>query len=125
MLYWSIQITVISFILIFLVHYLINFFKSTLTIPKIKDLVDAPAKKYENMYSVINSTSSPISNKGLSLIPDEEKSTMKNELKDFLKKQMAPDINAMTDINATTNIGTTDINSIGDGNTMSSSYSMF
>ena len=90
-----------------------------MTIPKIKDLVDAPAKKYENMYSVINSTSSPISNKGLSLIPDEEKSTMKNELKDFLRKQMAPDINA------TTNIGTTDINSIGDGNTMSSSYSMF
>lgn len=54
-----------------------------MTIPKIKDLVDAPAKKYENMYSVINNT------KGLSLIPDEEKTTMKNELKDFLRKQIS------------------------------------
>ena len=88
-----------------------------MTIPKIKDLVDAPAKKYENMYSVINSTSSPISNKGLSLIPDEEKSTMKNELKDFLRKQMGP---TTSDIS-----GTTDINSIGDGNSLTNSYSMF
>jgi hypothetical protein len=121
MLYWSIQITVISFILIFLVHYLINFFKSTLTIPKIKDLVDAPAKKYENMYSVINNTSSPISNKGLSLIHDEEKSMMKNELKDFLRKQMVPTTNTIND--------TTDINqlsnTIGDSNSLTNSYSMF
>ena len=117
MLFWSIQITVISFILIFLVHYLINFFKSTLTIPKIKDLVDAPARKYENMYNVINSTSSPISNKGLSLIPDEEKTTMKNELKDFLRKQMGPTANDIS--------GTTDINSIGDGNSLTNSFSMF
>ena len=79
-----------------------------MTIPKIKDLVDAPAKKYENMYSVINNT------KGLSLIPDEEKITMKNELKDFLRKQMGPDIN-----------GTTDVNTIGDGNSLTNSYSMF
>jgi hypothetical protein len=78
-----------------------------LTIPKIKDLVDAPAKKYENMYSVINKT------KGLSLIPDEEKITMKNELKDFLRKQIND------------GDGTTDINSLGDGNTTSSSYSLF
>lgn len=81
-----------------------------MTIPKIKDLVDAPAKKYENMYNVINNT------KGLSLIPDEEKITMKNELKDFLRKQMGP----TTDIN-----GTTDINSIGDGNSLTNSYSIF
>ena len=39
MLSWVIQITVISIVLIFLVHHLINFFKSTLTVPKIKDLV--------------------------------------------------------------------------------------
>jgi len=110
MLFWSIQITVISFILIFLIHYLINFFKSTLTIPKIKDLVDAPAKKYENMYSIINNTAS---NKRLSLIPDEDKTTMKNELKDFLRKQIND------------GDGTTDINSLGDGNTTSSSYSLF
>ena len=82
MFYWSIQITVLSFILIILVHYLVNFFKSTLTVPKIKDLVDAPAKRYEHMFNVINSHNS--------FIPEEDKTTMKDELKSFLKKQMKP-----------------------------------
>ena len=58
MLYWVIQTTLISIIFIFVVHYLINFFKSTLTVPKIKDLVNNPSKKYENMYSIINSNNS-------------------------------------------------------------------
>ena len=39
MLYWIIQTTILSIIFIFVVHYLINFFKSTLTVPKIKDLI--------------------------------------------------------------------------------------
>jgi hypothetical protein len=56
MLSWIIQITIISIILIFLVHHLINFFKSTLTVPKIKDLVNTPNKKYENMYGIIHNT---------------------------------------------------------------------
>ena len=54
MLSWIIQITVISIVLIFLVHYLINFFKSTLTVPKIKDLVNTPNQKYENMFNIIS-----------------------------------------------------------------------
>jgi len=54
MILWIIQITIISFILIFLVHHLINFFKTTLTVPKIKDLVNSPTQKYENMYNIIN-----------------------------------------------------------------------
>jgi hypothetical protein len=53
MLSWVIQITVISIILIFLVHHLINFFKSTLTVPKIKDLVNTPTQKYENIYNIL------------------------------------------------------------------------
>ncbi len=48
------QITIMSITLIFLVHYLINFFKSTLTVPKIKDLVNEPSKKYENIYKIIS-----------------------------------------------------------------------
>ena len=62
MLSWILQITIISIVLIFLVHYLFNFFKSTLTVPKIKDLVNNPSKKYENMYSIINSNNSQNSN---------------------------------------------------------------
>ena len=58
MLSWVIQTTLMSIIFIFVVHYLINFFKSTLTVPKLKDLVNNPSKKYENMYSIINSNNS-------------------------------------------------------------------
>lgn len=54
MLPWIIQITVISIILIFLVHHLINFFKSTLTVPKLKDLVNRPNLQYENIYNIVN-----------------------------------------------------------------------
>ena len=105
MLFWTIKITVISIIFIFLVHYLINFFKSVLTVPKIKDLVNSPNKKYESMYNTIknyerNKSSEINSNEGSSrveedytlidLLPptNENKPTMKNELKNFLKKQL-------------------------------------
>jgi hypothetical protein len=97
MLSWIIQITIISTVLIFLVHHLINFFKSTLTVPKIKDLVNTPTQKYESMYNIINQKSesspppSPSSSDSYTLIdllPTKEEPTMKNELKDFLKKQL-------------------------------------
>jgi hypothetical protein len=100
MLSWIIQITIVSIILIFLVHHLINFFKSTLTVPKIKDLVNSPTQKYENMYNIIKNNSlsttmpSGYSSGGdytlIDLLPtkQEEPSSMKNELKNFLKKQM-------------------------------------
>ena len=114
MLSWIIQITIISIILIFLVHHLINFFKSTLTVPKIKDLVNTPNKKYENMYDIIHSSnsSSPSSSNTFSntspitdeynlvdLIPKKEAS-MKNELKNFLKKQLHSSSNTGTEITA-------------------------
>jgi len=94
MLSWIIQITIISVILIFLVHNLINFFKSTLTVPKIKDLVNTSTKKYENMYNIINSTSQHNVNSIndytlIDLLPkNEEDTTMKSELKNFLKTQL-------------------------------------
>ena len=95
MLSWIIQITIISIILIFLVHHLINFFKSTLTVPKIKDLVNTPTQKYENMYNIIkgNSNISQINDNYtlIDLLPkltQIEEATMKSELKIFLKKQL-------------------------------------
>lgn len=97
MLFWTIQITVISIVLIFLVHHLINFFKSTLTVPKIKDLVNTPTQKYENMYNIINNQNN---NKNthkepnldneyslIDLLPKPE-TNMKSELKNFLKSQL-------------------------------------
>ena len=45
MLFWSIKIVVLSLILIFVIHNLFTFFKTTLTTPKIKDLVNKPEQK--------------------------------------------------------------------------------
>lgn len=105
MLSWILQITIISIILIFLVHSLIQFFKDTLTVPKIKDLVNTPTKKYENMFlamrhekngednfqdrnygedykkSLLPSDSTPITD------PEFDVASMKTELKDYLKNQ--------------------------------------
>ena len=93
MLYWIIQITIISIILIFLVHYLINFFKSTLTVPKIKDLVNTSTQKYESMYNIINNNKNNDNTDNnytfIDLLPKKEEETnMKNELKNFLKSQL-------------------------------------
>jgi hypothetical protein len=108
MLSWIIQITIISIVLIFLVHYLFNFFKETLTVPKIKDLVNVPNKKYENMYNIIsknNENNEPTNYTDIDLLPSEphkeveeniqpkwdkspDADSMKNELKSFLKKQL-------------------------------------
>jgi hypothetical protein len=52
MLAWIIQITMISLVLIFLVHHLIIFLKSTLTVPKLKDLVIYCAKKFPDNENV-------------------------------------------------------------------------
>lgn len=102
MLFWTIQITVISIVLIFLVHHLINFFKSTLTVPKIKDLVNTPTQKYENMYNIINNNQHNNQHKNqnthkesnldneyslIDLLPKPE-TNMKSELKSFLKSQL-------------------------------------
>jgi hypothetical protein len=139
MLSWVIQTTLISIIFIFVVHYLINFFKSTLTVPKLKDLVNNPSKKYENMYNIINSNNSsqnsnnsqnnnnsndldfkieytdadllPRFEKEPKVVPKLEINTdsMKNELKNFLKKQANPD-------NFSTNISALDAYSSNSGN---------
>ena len=104
MLFWIFQITLISIILIFLVHHLISFFKTTLTVPKIKDLINVPAQKYESMFQTISHSSSSSSSSSsnnpydfskdytgdastnINLKPDT--SVMKNELKNFLKNQL-------------------------------------
>ena len=104
---WAIKISILSVVFIFLVHYLINFFKNNLTVPKIKDLVNVSAQKYDNMYSVIgkhqhssneyniNKKEAPeeLGYTDFDLLPQpnsssEENESMKDELKLFLKTQL-------------------------------------
>jgi len=91
--------TLVSLILIFIIHNLINFFKSTLTVPKIKDLVNNPNKQYDDIYNIISSQNIETSTQQTNfnknkfsyndddLLPKSE-TDMKNELKNFLKKQL-------------------------------------
>ena len=106
MLNWIIQITILSLFLVILLHYIIDYLKDVMTIPKIKDLVENPSKKYKNIYNIINgnSSSSTTSSTTSSTIQDytlndllvpikdeitqHDKFSMKNELKNFLKKQL-------------------------------------
>ena len=124
MLTWVIQITIISFVLIFLIHHLINFFKSTLTVPKIKDLVNAPTQKYKNMYNIINNSEKSYSNSSvdndyslIDLLPKKEEINMKNELKDFLKSQL-------NNSNTNEHVNGTDISTL-DYMTNANSYSSY
>jgi hypothetical protein len=107
MISWIIQITIISIVLIILVHHLINFFKSTLTVPKLKDLVNRPNLQYDNIYNIVNQdkNQSKLQYKNLDLnttpqtdneynlidlLPQNDLAPlqMKNELKNFLKSQL-------------------------------------
>ena len=115
MLFWTVQTILISFILIFLVHHLITYFKQILTVPKTKDLVNSPIQKYNDMFKIIASeTSNSNVSKNINVqdylpkhdfTPEEIKNDvnqeMKNELKSFLKKQM-------TSATTTTDISTLD-----------------
>jgi hypothetical protein len=107
MLFWTLQITIISIILIFLVHHLILFFKTTLTVPKVKDLVNVPAQKYENIYNTISSkdyTDSLLPNMEVKITPNNEVKSMKDELKNFLKNKVKGEANS--------NYGTTNISAL-------------
>ena len=100
MLPWIIQMSVISLILIVLVHYLFTFFKTNLTIPKVKDLVNKPQKQYEALFDTMKDTtihhrvSEPeYTNTNMNMNDNvksdgskSESISMKNELKNYLKE---------------------------------------
>lgn len=119
MMLWIIQVTVMSAVFIFLVHHLIQYFKETLTIPKLKDLVDRPKEQYEKINMIIHSSNngsgsgSVGSNKSYSLdelLPSQTSTTnnnepfdgkmdglsMKNTLKEYMKSQIQDNLTINT-----------------------------
>ncbi len=56
MLLWLLKLSFISISLIIIIHYLYSFFKMTLTVPKVKDLVYRPSEKYETLLNSINNS---------------------------------------------------------------------
>jgi len=142
MIIWGIQMSIISLLLIFLVHHLITYFKTTLTVPKFKDLVNVPTRNYETMMNIIQKSSSSSSSfnnnndyndyndsiyKG-SLLPlpttsqSSSSSSMKTDLKNFLKKKLktsSSDNNNLQD-----NIGATDITTLDMSSSHTQQYAM-
>ena len=54
MLFFTLKTIFVSLLLIALIHYLYDFFKNTLTVPKVKDLVNKPAQRYNQMFASLN-----------------------------------------------------------------------
>ena len=83
MLLWIFQQIVISLVVIVLIHSIYRFLQNNLTTPKVRDLVNKPTKKYEEIYKTFE-TEDP--NKS----PEEDlkrsDSSMKNELQNYLKE---------------------------------------
>jgi len=87
---------IVSIIIIFVVHNIFNYFKNTLTTPKIKDLINKPRNEYDKIKNVINSnghidttgsndndnTSTEMQN----IRNDVDRDNIKSELKDFFKQ---------------------------------------
>jgi hypothetical protein len=72
--------TLISLSLIFLIHYLYTFLMNTLTVPKLKDLVNKPAEQYKDMFSTItNAANTNLKYKEREM--EDELSSFLNDLK--------------------------------------------
>jgi hypothetical protein len=81
MLLFILKWAIISFILIVLIHYLYSFFKSTLTIPKVRDLVNKPTERYNEMIDTIKYNDKI--NKDKNNISKDD--NMQDELSNFLQ----------------------------------------
>jgi hypothetical protein len=75
--FWFIQVSVVSLIIIFVLHNLYSFFKETLTVPKIKDMVKRPQQKYDVLFRELR-------NQGPASFNSNSNDDMKNELKRYL-----------------------------------------
>ena len=81
LMFWFIQVSVVSLIIIFVLHNLYSFFKETLTVPKIKDMVKRPQQKYDMLFRELHNQVSASSSSNGNGNGNED---MKNELKRYL-----------------------------------------
>jgi hypothetical protein len=77
---------VISLTIIYLIHHFYIFFLNTLTVPKIKDLVNKPNEQYDEMFKTLqgNSTKNDILSKHKDETINDDKMT--EELSSFLNE---------------------------------------
>ena len=98
--FWVAQVVIVSFIIIFLLHNLYFFFKETLTVPKMKDMVKRPQQKYDALFRELRMHRDE-SNLGGGIVEtsnvnknendnDATNEAMKTELKRYLMELNAP-----------------------------------
>jgi len=96
--FWVVKVVAVSIMIIFLLHNLYIFFKETLTVPKMKDMVKRPQQKYESLFRELednrintnaNANHSSAANATANANATEN-DTMKNELKRYLMELNAP-----------------------------------
>jgi hypothetical protein len=113
---WIFKVSIVSFLFIFLLHYLYSFFKTTLTSPKIKDLVNKPMRKYDSIYDSLQNNQSYIEEtEGINIsnslhsnnlyTQNPVKQNMKDELKKYLSELSGSGGNKVNDNNS--NVGAT------------------
>lgn len=117
MVFSIIKWSILSLTLIFLIHHLYTFLMNTLTVPKIKDLVNKPQEQYKELFQTANGRSGSGSGGGVNFKTIEANDTMKDmtdELSMFLNDLKKTDANAMGSISANANlIGANAMGSIG------------
>ena len=100
---WIIHSSIISFILIFLIHYLFTFFKDNLTVPKVIDLVNRPKEQYQDLHKNKNISNDSYPAISTPVINAPDISNMKNELKKYLNDLKAPQLSEPTYMNKDSN----------------------
>ena len=102
MFWWTIQTILFSILFILSAHHIFNTLTSTLTVTKVKDVVNSRNQKYDEICSIVsnNQNLNNHNNNNMNsytledLLPTTEANTltnansMKNELKHFLKAQL-------------------------------------
>lgn len=125
MFYYILQYAVISLILISIIHYLYSFFKTNLTVPKVKDLVNRPADAYKEIYETIEKqrlSGRENNTTNINMIPSSSTSSSQN-MKDDLKKFLS---NLNTIPNSSNNAGgPAQVGGFGSGDYNNVSFSTF
>ena len=83
--YWIIKVSILSLVFIFLLHYLYSFFVSTLTVPKVKDLVTLPQEKYDKMFHSLQQPLQCMNDNNDNNATATTQQSMKEDLIHFLK----------------------------------------
>ena len=88
MIFFILKISILSFILIFVIHNILLYLQKTLTTPKLKDLVNNPNQQYKVIYETINNNSNNTdnnnSNNNSNNSYNNNNNNIKSELDDYL-----------------------------------------